>query len=100
MRRVGSPLSAACSTRQSHIWAGLIAWSTTPDRRPDRSGRNQSRGDWDRCLAVDLTSHSIAPGSRSRIWRKSKNASIMNLSSQAGKHGFPLRLPVRRRQGV
>ena len=49
--------------------------------------------DWDRCIAVDLTSQFNCVRLAVPHLRKSKNASIMNLSSQAGKHGFPLRSP-------
>lgn len=49
--------------------------------------------DWDRCLAVDLTSQFNCVRLAVPHLRKSNNASIMNLSSQAGKHGFPLRSP-------
>ena len=49
--------------------------------------------DWDRCLAVDLTSQFNCVRLAIPHLEKSTNASIMNLSSQAGKHGFPLRSP-------
>jgi NAD(P)-dependent dehydrogenase (short-subunit alcohol dehydrogenase family) len=49
--------------------------------------------DWDRCIAVDLTSQFNCARLAIPHLRRSKNASIMNLSSQAGKHGFPLRSP-------
>jgi NAD(P)-dependent dehydrogenase (short-subunit alcohol dehydrogenase family) len=49
--------------------------------------------DWDRCIAVDLTSQFNCARLAIPHLEKSKNASIMNLSSQAGKHGFPLRSP-------
>jgi NAD(P)-dependent dehydrogenase (short-subunit alcohol dehydrogenase family) len=49
--------------------------------------------DWDRCIAVDLTSQFNCARLAIPHLKKSKNASIMNLSSQAGKHGFPLRSP-------
>ena len=49
--------------------------------------------DWDQCIAVDLTSQFNCVRLAIPHLRKSKNASIMNLSSQAGKHGFPLRSP-------
>jgi NAD(P)-dependent dehydrogenase (short-subunit alcohol dehydrogenase family) len=49
--------------------------------------------DWDRCIVVDLTSQFNCVRLAVPHLRKSKNASIMNLSSQAGKHGFPLRSP-------
>ena len=49
--------------------------------------------DWDRCLTVDLTGQFNCARLAIPHLRKSKNASIMNLSSQAGRHGFPLRSP-------
>jgi NAD(P)-dependent dehydrogenase (short-subunit alcohol dehydrogenase family) len=49
--------------------------------------------DWDRCLAVDLTSQFNCVRLAIPHLKKSANPSIMNLSSQAGKHGFPLRSP-------
>ncbi len=49
--------------------------------------------DWDRCIAVDLTSQFNCVRLAVPHLKQSKNASIMNLSSQAGKHGFPLRSP-------
>ena len=49
--------------------------------------------DWDQCIAVDLTSQFNCVRLAIPHLRMSKNASIMNLSSQAGKHGFPLRSP-------
>jgi NAD(P)-dependent dehydrogenase (short-subunit alcohol dehydrogenase family) len=47
--------------------------------------------DWDRCLAIDLTGQFNCVRLAVPHLKQSKNASIMNLSSQAGKHGFPLR---------
>ncbi len=49
--------------------------------------------DWDRCLTVDLTGQFNCARLAIPHLRKSNNASIMNLSSQAGRHGFPLRSP-------
>lgn len=49
--------------------------------------------DWDRCLAIDLTGQFNCARLAVAHLKESKNASIMNLSSQAGKHGFPLRSP-------
>jgi len=49
--------------------------------------------DWDRCLAVDITGQFNCVRLAVPLLKQSKNASIMNLSSQAGKHGFPLRSP-------
>jgi NAD(P)-dependent dehydrogenase (short-subunit alcohol dehydrogenase family) len=47
--------------------------------------------DWDRCLAVDITGQFNCVRLAVPHLKQSKNASIMNVSSQAGKHGFPLR---------
>jgi NAD(P)-dependent dehydrogenase (short-subunit alcohol dehydrogenase family) len=47
--------------------------------------------DWDRCLAVDITGQFNCVRLAVPHLKQSQNASIMNLSSQAGKHGFPLR---------
>jgi NAD(P)-dependent dehydrogenase (short-subunit alcohol dehydrogenase family) len=47
--------------------------------------------DWERCLAIDLTGQFNCVRLAVPHLKQSKNASIMNLSSQAGKHGFPLR---------
>jgi len=49
--------------------------------------------DWDRCIAIDLTGQFNCARLAVPLLKQSKNASIMNLSSQAGKHGFPLRSP-------
>jgi NAD(P)-dependent dehydrogenase (short-subunit alcohol dehydrogenase family) len=49
--------------------------------------------DWDRCVAVDLTGQFNCVRLAIPHLEASSNASIMNLSSQAGKHGFPLRSP-------
>ena len=47
--------------------------------------------DWDRCLAIDITGQFNCVRLAVPDLKQSNNASIMNLSSQAGKHGFPLR---------
>ncbi len=49
--------------------------------------------DWDRCIDVCLTSQFNCARLAIPHLRKSANASIVNLSSQAGHHGFPLRSP-------
>jgi NAD(P)-dependent dehydrogenase (short-subunit alcohol dehydrogenase family) len=49
--------------------------------------------DWDRCVAIDLTGQFNCTRLAVPHLKQSNNASIMNLSSQAGKHGFPLRSP-------
>lgn len=47
--------------------------------------------DWDRCLAIDITGQFNCVRLAVPHLKQSQNPSIMNLSSQAGKHGFPLR---------
>jgi NAD(P)-dependent dehydrogenase (short-subunit alcohol dehydrogenase family) len=49
--------------------------------------------DWDRCLAVDITGQFNCTRLAVPHLRKSANASIVNLSSAAGRLGFPLRTP-------
>jgi NAD(P)-dependent dehydrogenase (short-subunit alcohol dehydrogenase family) len=49
--------------------------------------------DWDRCLAIDLTGQFNCARLAVPHLRQSKNASIMNVSSLAGKHGFAMRAP-------
>ncbi|MGL4438107.1 MAG: SDR family oxidoreductase [Bosea sp. (in: a-proteobacteria)] len=49
--------------------------------------------DWDRCLDICLTSQFNCARLAIPHLRQSKNASIVNLSSAAGKVGFPLRSP-------
>ncbi|HKY86173.1 MAG TPA: SDR family oxidoreductase [Pseudorhodoplanes sp.] len=49
--------------------------------------------DWDRCVAVCLTGQFNCARLAVPHLRKSKNASIVNLSSAAGKFGFSLRTP-------
>ena len=49
--------------------------------------------DWDRCLEVCLTSQFNCARLAVPHLRRSENASIINLSSAAGKLGFPLRSP-------
>lgn len=49
--------------------------------------------DWDRCLAIDLTGQFNCARLAVPHLKQSSNASIMNVSSQAGKHGFPMRSP-------
>lgn len=49
--------------------------------------------DWDRCIAIDLTGLFNCTRLAVPHLRNSKNASIINLSSVAGRLGFPLRSP-------
>lgn len=48
---------------------------------------------WDRCIAIDLTGQFNCARLAVPHLRKSANASIVNVSSLAGRHGFPLRTP-------
>jgi NAD(P)-dependent dehydrogenase (short-subunit alcohol dehydrogenase family) len=49
--------------------------------------------DWDRCLAVNITGQFNCARLAVPYLRKSGNASIVNLSSAAGRLGFPMRTP-------
>jgi NAD(P)-dependent dehydrogenase (short-subunit alcohol dehydrogenase family) len=49
--------------------------------------------EWDRCIAVDLTGQFNCVRLAVPHLRRSKNASIMNVSSLAGRLGFALRTP-------
>ncbi len=49
--------------------------------------------DWERTLAVNLTGQFLCTRLAIPLLRKSRNASIANLSSAAGRFGFPLRTP-------
>ena len=49
--------------------------------------------DWDRCLGINITGQFNCARLAVPHLRKSKNASIVNLSSAAGRLGFPLRTP-------
>jgi NAD(P)-dependent dehydrogenase (short-subunit alcohol dehydrogenase family) len=49
--------------------------------------------DWDRCLAIDITGQFNCTRLAVPHLRQSRNASIINLSSIAGRLGYPLRTP-------
>lgn len=49
--------------------------------------------DWDRCIAIDLTGQFNCVRMAVPHLRKSSNASVMNVSSLAGRLGFALRTP-------
>ncbi|MEO8536555.1 MAG: SDR family oxidoreductase [Betaproteobacteria bacterium] len=49
--------------------------------------------DWERTLAVNITGQFHCVKAAIPLLRRSKNASIVNLSSAAGRFGFPLRTP-------
>jgi NAD(P)-dependent dehydrogenase (short-subunit alcohol dehydrogenase family) len=49
--------------------------------------------DWERTLAVNLTGQFLCAQRAIPLLRRSANASIANLSSAAGRFGFPLRTP-------
>ena len=52
-----------------------------------------SLADWERTLAVDLTGQFLCAQRAIPLLKASGNASIANLSSAAGRFGFPLRTP-------
>src|ERR1700740_3757341 len=49
--------------------------------------------DWDRCLEICLTGQFNCARLAVPLLRKSKNASIVNISSAAGRLGFAMRAP-------
>jgi NAD(P)-dependent dehydrogenase (short-subunit alcohol dehydrogenase family) len=49
--------------------------------------------EWDRCLAIDLTGQFNCVRLAVPALRQSRNASIINVSSLAGRLGFPMRTP-------
>jgi NAD(P)-dependent dehydrogenase (short-subunit alcohol dehydrogenase family) len=49
--------------------------------------------DWDRCLEIDLTGQFNCARLAIPMLKVSNNASMMNVSSLAGKHGFAMRAP-------
>jgi NAD(P)-dependent dehydrogenase (short-subunit alcohol dehydrogenase family) len=49
--------------------------------------------EWDRCLAVDITGQFNCTRLAVPHLKESRNGSIVNISSAAGKFGFPLRTP-------
>ena len=49
--------------------------------------------DWERTLAVDLTGQFLCVQRAIPLLKASRNASIANLSSAAGRFGFPMRTP-------
>jgi len=49
--------------------------------------------DWDRCLAVNITGQFNCARLAVPYLRQSRNASLVNMSSAAGRLGFPLRCP-------
>ena len=56
--------------------------------------------DWERTLAVNLTGQFLCAQRAIPLLKASRNASIANLSSAAGRFGFPLRTPTRPRNGA
>jgi NAD(P)-dependent dehydrogenase (short-subunit alcohol dehydrogenase family) len=49
--------------------------------------------DWDRCIAIDLTGMFNCTRKAMPLIKAAGGGSIINLSSAAGRHGFPLRSP-------
>jgi NAD(P)-dependent dehydrogenase (short-subunit alcohol dehydrogenase family) len=52
-----------------------------------------SLADWERTLAVNITGQFLCAQRAIPLLKQSSNASIANLSSAAGRFGFPLRTP-------
>jgi NAD(P)-dependent dehydrogenase (short-subunit alcohol dehydrogenase family) len=49
--------------------------------------------DWDRCIAIDLTGMFNCTRKAMPLLKAARGGSIVNLSSAAGRHGFPQRTP-------
>ena len=62
-------------------------------RGADRRVEEIDPAEWDRCLAIDLTGQFNCVRLAVPHLRKRKNASIVNVSSLAGRLGFALRTP-------
>lgn len=60
---------------------------------PTAAAEDVAPEDWDRCIDVCLTSQFNCARLAIPLLKQSTNASIVNLSSAAGKHGFALRAP-------
>ncbi len=60
---------------------------------PTAACENIALGDWERTLAVNLTGQFLCAQRAIPLLKKSANASVANLSSAAGRFGFPLRTP-------
>ena len=86
--------SPACSTMRRARSAGSTFWSTMP-ASPVRPAKVEEMHpeDWDRCITICLTGQFNCTRLAVPLLRKSKNASIVNLSSAAGKFGFAMRTP-------
>ena len=87
-----APRSPSCSTRRCKTLGGLDCLVNNAGiAGPTGKVEEINPEDWDRCLAIDITGQFNCVRLAVPHLKQSKNASIMNLSSQAGKHGFPLR---------
>jgi len=60
---------------------------------PTAACEDVALADWQRTLAVNLTGQFLCAQRAIPLLRASRNASIANLSSAAGRFGFPLRTP-------
>ena len=60
---------------------------------PTAACENVALADWERTLAVDLTGSFLCAQRAIPLLKASRNASIANLSSAAGRFGFPMRTP-------
>ena len=60
---------------------------------PTAACEDVTEADWERTLAVNLTSQFLCARRAIPLLKSSANASIANLSSAAGRFGFPLRTP-------
>ena len=67
-------------------------------RRPDGARRGRRDGEWERCLAIGVTSHYRTCARVAPAMKAARAGSIINISSTAGQYGIGMRAPVRGRQ--
>ena len=96
-RRAMSPTAPRCRSCSRKRWQNSAAstCSSTMPASPARPAKVEEMNpeDWDRCLEICLTGQFNCTRLAVPHLRKSKNASIVNISSAAGRLGFAMRTP-------
>jgi short-subunit dehydrogenase len=97
----GVPCDVADRAAVAHMFEDAVSYLGGLDVLVNNAGiagptarvEDVSFEDWDRCIEICLTSQFTCARLAVRHLKASPNASIINLSSAAGKHGFALRSP-------
>ncbi len=97
----GAPCDVADRAQAAAFFAGAVAALGGLDVLVNNAGvagptapvEDVADEDWDRTLAVCLTAQFTFAKLAAPLLRDSANGSMINLSSQAGRHGFALRTP-------